>query len=192
MLILIKTTVVKIPNIKKLIFLLVSVSKNSVLTFLQGKILIFHINTLVVLEYNIFVVEIVPLILKAAELLDIDFLVVGLLVNVHAMDFEFLGGLEGDEFLVETVFFHTDVMGHLEMGFKVVVVLVVTVLMLGAAYVTYDVLQINMELEFVIIEEVLFAEITVRMEKDNVAELIDVAALQVFVELVESVKFLLL
>ena len=58
-----------------------------------------------------------PFILETTELLDIDFLIVILLVNVHAMDFQFLCGLKGDEFLIETVFFHTDVMGHLEMGF---------------------------------------------------------------------------
>ena len=107
------------------------------------------------------------------------------------MDFEFLGGLEGDEFLIKAVLFHTDVMCHLEMGFQIVVVLVVTVLVLGATHITCNVLQVNMDSEFVIIKEVLFAEIAVRMQEDNVAKLVNVAAFQVLVELIKGVQFLL-
>ena len=49
-----------------------------------------------------------------------------------------------------------------------------------------------MDSELVIVKKVLFAEVAVRMQKDNVSEFVNVPPLQVLVQLVECVKFLLL
>ncbi len=46
--------------------------------------------------------------------------------------------------------------------------------MLGAAYITCDVLEIDVYSEFIIVKKVLFAEFAVRMQENNIAELIDV------------------
>jgi hypothetical protein len=43
------------------------------------------------------------------------------------------------------------------------------------------------DFELVVVEEVFLAEVAVWVEEDHVAELVDVASLQMFVELVESV-----
>jgi hypothetical protein len=55
------------------------------------------------------------------------------------------------------------------------------------ADVTGDVLEIYVDFELVVVEEVFLAEVAVWVEEDHVAELVDVASLQMFVELVESV-----
>ena len=102
--------------------------------------MIFHFNTLIVLEDNILFVGTVPFILEPTELLDIDFLTVRLFMYMHSMHFQLFSSLEGNKLLIKTIFFHTDVMSHLEMNFEVKVVLVVAVPILRTADIADDVL----------------------------------------------------
>ena len=48
---------------------------------------------------------------------------------------------------------------------------------LRTAYVACDMLQVDMDTELIIVEEILFAEITAGVQEDHVAELVDVAPL---------------
>lgn len=130
-------------------------------------------------------------ILEPTELLNIDLFAIGLIVNSHLVNFQLISSFECNELSIETFLFRAEVMGHFEMVLKVVIILVVTVFILRAADVARDVLEINMDSEFVVVEEVLFAEVAIWMQKDNVAELINVSSLQVLVKLVECIQFLL-
>lgn len=62
------------------------------------------------------------------------------------------------------------------MSLEIKVVLVITILVFGATYITGDMLQVDMDSEFVIVKKVLFAELTVWMQKDNIAEFVHVSA----------------
>jgi hypothetical protein len=191
--VLVHLAVVEDARVEEDVGLLVGLAECLVLALLEVEELVLHVDALLVLDDDDLVVGVVPLVLEPAQLLDVDLLArEPLVVHLHAMQAQFLGIPEGDELLGEAVLVVADVVRDLEVHLHAVVVLVVAVLLLRAANVAEDVLDVDVALELVLVEEVLGAELAVGVHEGDVAELVDVALLQVLVQRLERVQLLLL
>jgi hypothetical protein len=78
------------------------------------------------------------------------------------------------------------------MCLQTVVVLVVNVFIIWRTHIANHMFQSHMSLKLVLVEEVSFAESTIRVQENNVTKFIDVPSFQMFVQLGLGVEFLFL
>ena len=190
MLIFVKTTVVEVPDVKKLVVLLISLDQSSIFTFFQRQILVLHIDALLIFDYHFLAIWIMPFILKSAKLLYVNLSIL-FFVNMHTMQFQLISRFECNKLLIEAVAFTANIMGHFIMGLQTLVVFIISVLLLSSAYITYHMLQIDVNFKLIVIEEILLTETTVRVQENNVTKLVNISSVQMLCQLTGSVKFLL-
>lgn len=170
---------VEYSGVQQSVFLLVSLPQSFVLAFFEVEELALHVDSLIVLDDNDLVVRVVSFVLEPAEFLHINFLIAAILVvDLHAMDFEFFCIFEGDKLLGETVLVVANIVGYLVVGFHRVVVFVVAVFLLFAAHVAQEMLEVDVHPELVLVEEMPGTEFAVGVHEGDVSELVDVPLLQ--------------
>jgi hypothetical protein len=186
-------TFIKYPGIKDDVVLLIGLPECFVLALLEIKELILHVNALLVLYDDNFVIRVMSFVLESAKLFYINLFVrISFIVHLQTMEAQLLCILKRYEFLCQAILIVADEVRYFIMDFHTIVVFIITIFLLFPANITKYVLHIYMSFELVLVKEILVAKFTKGMHESYITKLINVSLLEMFIQCFISVKFLLL
>lgn len=110
-LVLVHPTLIEDPRVKQYISLGIGLPKCFILTFFEIEELVLHIDALLILNDDDFIIGIMALILEPTKLLDIYFFIgKALVMHLQSMQSQLFSILKGNELLSEAIFVIADIM----------------------------------------------------------------------------------